>query len=306
MEVHSKRRQLLCQKTMKTRGTSETSVTAARERKWKAGGTSEKSVTAVSENGRYVWNAGSSGLNGNDGETPHTLHLHRCDHIPTLQPVLTNNVIPLIFKACFNIIISLRSRLTSCLFYSVIPFTITYPYIEPSACWKSNPSQPSWLDKIFSPRCVYMSHTKITCIWNYRCSQKLSFTHQQPFKIRANHREVYCLVDMWHLYQCADSQEQNSTHAVKRQELPRTARYVFVLTVQSTRHCVSPQISTGYFILLNYMSAGCIVILDCFYVLDTLFQWPVCHTGLFISLGFMLLNFWSSGYGEITEVKRQK
>lgn len=96
MEVHSKRRQL-CQKTMKTGGTSETSVTAARERKWKAGGKSEISVTAMSENGRYVWNAGSYGLNGNDGETPHILHLHRCVHnIPTLQPVLTNNVIPLI------------------------------------------------------------------------------------------------------------------------------------------------------------------------------------------------------------------
>jgi hypothetical protein len=58
------------------------------------------------------------------------------------------------------------------------------------------------------------------------------------------------------------------------------------LTVQNTGHCTSPAISTGYFILLNYVSAGYFVILGCFYVLDSSCGWTIRYAGLYV-IGFL-------------------
>ena len=58
------------------------------------------------------------------------------------------------------------------------------------------------------------------------------------------------------------------------------------LTVKGRERCTSPEISTGYFILLNYMSAGYFVILGRYYVLDSSCQCKIRYTGIYV-IGFL-------------------
>ena len=64
--------------------------------------------------------------------------------------------------------------------------------------------------------------------------------------------------------------------------LPTIVSHVFVLPADRRGYYIWPEISIGYFILLNYMSAGYFVILACFYVLDSLCEWKIRHTGLYV------------------------
>jgi hypothetical protein len=139
--------------------------------------------------------------------------------------------------------------------------------------------------------CVYVAYNNDVDVKQNHCSQTLHLTHHQialhntsqrkESSLPCRHVALLSMRSRFRTQSCADRNKHSYF-----QEL--SDMFLF-LTVQGRGHCTSPAISTGYFILLNYMSAGYFVILGCFYVLDSSCGWTIRYTGLYV-IGFLALR----------------
>lgn len=150
---------------------------------------------------------------------------------------------------------------------------------------------------MFSPRCVYMSHTKITCIWNYRCSQKLSFTHQQPFKIRANHREVY--LSCRHVALLSVRWQPRTEFYACREKTATPKNCQIRFRFDSTEHKTLCLASNFYWLFhiielhvcRVYCNIGLFLCVGHFISVASLSYWTFHFTGLYV-IKFLVLRIW--------------
>ena len=154
-------------------------------------------------------------------------------------------------------------------------------------CCKSNSSHPLWFDTtlVFLEYvcvcvCVYVAYSDDVYVIQNKCSQTLySYLTHQIALHNASQRKKSSLTCRYVALPSMRRQFQNRIlrRSQKHSYFQELLGMFLFLTVNGTGHCTSPEISTGYFILLNYMSAGYFVILGCYYVLDSSCEWTSCY-----------------------------
>jgi hypothetical protein len=136
---------------------------------------------------------------------------------------------------------------------------------------------------------IYVAYNNDVYVKQNKRSQTLLLTHQTALHNKSQRKKsslpcrYVALPSMRRQFRteyCADRKSIATS---------KNCQICFFFTVKGRGHCTSPEISTGYFILLNCLSAGYFVILGCCYVLDSSCEWKIRYTGLYV-IGFLALR----------------